>query len=630
MMIPLRPQRGALYREQVSRLISWGHWFTFFNILLALGISSRYILANPWPTTQYGVVYLFLSWIGHFSFVGFITYLVTLFPLSFVIPNQKLMRNVSVVISVLVLTILLLDTQIYHVFKFHINPTVWQLLLQEAQTKSELNWNFLFVVTPILFLIELLISSATWSMALKRKRKKRVIGNVISTTLVSCFLLSHLTYLVADAKLYEPIIAQRSNFPLSYPMTARSFLARHGWLDIEQYKNKAAQYASEEHIKYRLSYPLRPLHVVSDENKKNILWIVVSGLRFDMIQPNTMPFLSSYAENHQNFKQHIAGDNNNPASLFSLFYGVPAAYRSNFDVEGISPIFLDELQRQDYFLSAFTSYGLSEDIYKKSIFKSVRSINRKKTGQTEKSDAQTLNSMSDWLNSQKSGRPWFSYLNLNLPATLELPATYQGPFQPELTSNSPFATFTPENRDKLINRYKNAVRYTDDELQSLFVQLQEQGLEDNTIVVITSDHGMEFNDTNSNSWGSGTNYSTYQMHIPLIIGWPDKPAKQWDKLTTHYDLIPTLMKDALGVQNDVRDYSSGFDLFDPVQNHNWILAGTRTQYVIYEPQSITQFNRQGDFNIFTRKNYQLIDDARPDMSALLQVIKELSRFKDES
>ena len=45
---------------------------TFFNILLALVISGRYILANPWPETQLGVAYLILSWLGHFSFVGFI------------------------------------------------------------------------------------------------------------------------------------------------------------------------------------------------------------------------------------------------------------------------------------------------------------------------------------------------------------------------------------------------------------------------------------------------------------------------------------------------------------------------------------------------------------------------------
>lgn len=625
----LRPQPGVIYREQVSRLISWGHWFTFFNILLALAISSRYIFANPWPSTQLGVTYLFLSWIGHFSFVGFITYLVTLFPLSFAIPNQKIMRNCSVILAVLILTVLLLDTQIYHVFKFHINPTVWDLLLKEAQSKSELNWNFLFVVIPILFLLELLISNYTWKMQLRRKNKKRILGNIISTTLVSCFLLTHLSYLVADAKLYEPVISQRSNFPLSYPMTARTFLARHGWLDIEQYRSKAAQFAAEEHVKYRLIYPQQPLHVLPNEEKKNILFVVVSGLRADMVTPEVMPFLSAYASGNQNFRQHIAGDNDHSASVFSLFYGVPDAYHSNFDVEGISPIFLDELQRQDYILSAFSSIGLSSDIYKKSVFHAVRQITRKKSGLSEQSDDTTLLQWHEWLNKQKHDRQWFSYLNLTMPATLAIPNDFKGPFQPELDNNSPFTAFNQDNKAKLLNRYKNALRYIDEQLQDVIADIQERQVEENTVIVITSDHGMEFNETNNNNWGYATNYSEYQVHVPLIIGWPDKPAQEWDKLTTHYDLAPTLMSELLGVQNESKDYSSGLDLFS-TQNHNWVLLGNRQRYVVYEPKSIMQFNRQGEFNIFTRKNYQLLEDARPDMGALLQVMKELTRFKDES
>ena len=46
------------------------------------------------------------------------------------------------------------------------------------------------------------------------------------------FIATHLIYAWADAYLYRPITMQRSNFPLSYPMTARSFfLEKHGFLD---------------------------------------------------------------------------------------------------------------------------------------------------------------------------------------------------------------------------------------------------------------------------------------------------------------------------------------------------------------------------------------------------------------
>ncbi len=624
-MAILRPQSEAFQRDQVSRLISWGHWFTFFNILLALVISGRYILANPWPETQLGVAYLILSWLGHFSFVGFIAYLLTLFPLSFVIPNQKLMRNCSVVIAVVILTVLLLDTQIYHVFKFHINPTVWDLLLKETQSKSELNWNFLFIVIPVLFVLELVISNYTWKM--QQRRRKRVWGKVISTVLVSCFLLTHLTYIIADAKLYEPVIAQRANFPLSYPMTARSFLAKHGWLDLEQYRSKAAQVAEINSGKLRLIYPLEPLQVTEPENKFNILLVVVSGLRADMLQPDVMPFLSDFAGKNQQFMQHIAGDNMHEGSLFSLFYGLPEAYRTNFDMEGVAPLLIDELQRQDYTLSAFSSYGLNQNIYRKGIFHGVRQISRRKADLSAHSDQQTINGWQNWLARQTSERPWFSYLNITMPSTLAVPADYQGPFQPELVDSNPFAAFTPENHDKFINRYKNAVRYSDEQLQGIISALRDHQLAENTIVIITADRGLEFNETNTNSWGSGSNYSTYQMSVPFVVSWPGKKAQRYNNLTTHYDLTPTLLHDALGVENDDKSYSSGNNLFGGEQ-HDWLLLGNRQRYVIYEPNTITEFNRQGDFSIFTRKNYQSLDDSRPNMAVLLQVMNELSRFKD--
>ncbi|MFE8730978.1 sulfatase-like hydrolase/transferase, partial [Aeromonas hydrophila] len=75
--------------------------------------------------------------------------------------------------------------------------------------------------------------------------------------------------------------------------------------------------------------------------------------------------------------------------------------------------------------------------------------------------------------------------------------------------------YRPENLQKLENRYKNSVFYTDQLLEQMLSQLQQQGLSEQTIVVITSNHGQEFNETQSNSWGYGSNYSPYQVQVPL-------------------------------------------------------------------------------------------------------------------
>lgn len=52
------------YREKVSQMISWGHWFALFNILLALGLGSRYLFVTDWPASLLGRVYAFVSLLG--------------------------------------------------------------------------------------------------------------------------------------------------------------------------------------------------------------------------------------------------------------------------------------------------------------------------------------------------------------------------------------------------------------------------------------------------------------------------------------------------------------------------------------------------------------------------------------
>lgn len=79
------------YREKVSQMVSWGHWFALFNILLATLLGSRYLFVADWPTTLAGRIYSYLSIVGHFSFLVFATYLLILFPLTFIVMSQRLM-----------------------------------------------------------------------------------------------------------------------------------------------------------------------------------------------------------------------------------------------------------------------------------------------------------------------------------------------------------------------------------------------------------------------------------------------------------------------------------------------------------------------------------------------------------
>lgn len=87
-MVTYRPKYG----DKVSQMISWGHWFTLFNILLSLALSSRYLFISDWPDTLIGRIYAITSWLGHFSFLAFALYLLIVFPLTFVVMSQRLLR----------------------------------------------------------------------------------------------------------------------------------------------------------------------------------------------------------------------------------------------------------------------------------------------------------------------------------------------------------------------------------------------------------------------------------------------------------------------------------------------------------------------------------------------------------
>ena len=66
-------------RDKIARLISWGHWFTFINILLCLALGSLYIEASPSADTALSTLYGIVNWIGHFAFLPFVFFIILIF-----------------------------------------------------------------------------------------------------------------------------------------------------------------------------------------------------------------------------------------------------------------------------------------------------------------------------------------------------------------------------------------------------------------------------------------------------------------------------------------------------------------------------------------------------------------------
>lgn len=95
--------------------------------------------------------------------------------------------------------------------------------------------------------------------------------------------------------------------------------------------------------------------------------------------------------------------------------------------------------------------------------------------------------------------------------------------------------------DQIIDLYDGCVKNFDDELQRTLDYLEASGLANNTIVVVFSDHGMEFFE--HETWGQGNSaIGDFSARVPLIIA---DPRQQGERVSSQVvrtvDVAPTLL-----------------------------------------------------------------------------------------
>ncbi len=593
---------GNTYGERVSRLVGWGHWFAFFNIIAAMLVGTRYISQSPWPETLLGQFYLAVSWVGHFGFLVFALYLLVLFPLTFIVPSRKLFRLIAVCFATLGLTLLLIDTQAYQTINLHLTPVVWEVLFNDESSRVSSDLQHLFIVMPLIFMLQLGLSEWVWRK--QRKLSHKHIGRPFAALFFISFISSHLIYVWADAYFYNPITAQRANFPLSYPMTAKSFMEKHGLLDKEEYLKRLEE--NQEENAELVRYPLEPLEFNRRANPLNVLVVSVNNLRADALNKDWMPATYAFAEQNLNFTNHYSSSNDT-FGVFGLFYGLPSAYAPSIKTQGTKPIVIQTLTDKKYQFGLFSADNFSDPLYGESVFRGMNFTGIPLNAE-DSADIQTISAWSEWAKAQGKS-PWFSFIELT---TLNNFNAYER------------ATKNQSNEDTLKAGYKKSAQKADEELAALFTEIDALGIKDSTIVIITSNHGTEFNETNTNSWGANTNYSRYQLQVPMVIHWPGKIASEYQHRTSHLDLSVTLLQDLLGVSSNPNDFSSGRNLFDE-RARKWILAGDSRELALITQKDTTVIDKFGNYKLYD-SNYKRLKDENPTLPVLMQGLTELQRF----
>lgn len=576
------------YREKVSQMVSWGHWFALFNILLSLVIGSRYLFIADWPTTLAGRIYSYVSIIGHFSFLVFAAYLLILFPLTFIVGSQRLMRFLSVILATAGMTLLLIDSEVFTRFHLHLNPIVWQLVINPDENEMARDWQLMFISVPVILLLELVFATWSWQKLRSLTRRRRF-ARPLAAFLFIAFIASHVVYIWADANFYRPITMQRANLPLSYPMTARRFLEKHGLLDAQEYQRRLIEQGNPDAVS--VQYPLSELRYREMGTGQNVLLITVDGLNYSRFEKQ-MPALAGFAEQNISFTRHMSSGNTTDNGIFGLFYGISPSYMDGILSTRTPAALITALNQQGYQLGLFSSDGFTSPLYRQALLSdfSMPSVRTQ-------SDEQTATQWINWLGryAQEDNR-WFSWVSFN------------------------GTNIDDSNQQAFARKYSRAAGNVDDQINRVLNALRDSGKLDNTVVIITAGRGIPLSEEEETfDWSHG------HLQVPLVIHWPGTPAQRINALTDHTDLMTTLMQRLLHVSTPASEYSQGQDLFNPQRRHYWVTAADNDTLAITTPKKTLVLNNNGKYRTYNLRG-ERVKDEKPQLSLLLQVLTDEKRF----
>ncbi len=161
----------------------------------------------------------------------------------------------------------------------------------------------------------------------------------------------------------------------------------------------------------------------------------------------------------------------------------------------------------------------------------------------------------------KKDQPWFLYLGLidthvtwraKQPWLDKYDGGYKGRFEKEFGDDGPGGfpkDLTEREKDHVRALYDSNVSYQDDLVGKLIEKLQAWGIYDQTMLIITADHGDEQWEDGKIVGHARTQRETL-IHVPMVIHYPPMfPTGKIASGTEGIDIVPTLA-DALGVAID--------------------------------------------------------------------------------
>ncbi|WXL24849.1 sulfatase-like hydrolase/transferase [Ectopseudomonas mendocina] len=530
-------------------------------LLTALNLGRFYDLQSP-------------SWLLFYQLVLIGSYALMFIALPWLVCRLALKRipKVAPVLAVVLATFVHLalygDSLLWQLYGFHINGFVWNILTTPgglaalgASASTERDVALLVIGILLLQSLLLFVSSFIARLRIPLARMAWVIPLFFLATLGERF-----SYSISHFYGYSPVLENAQRTPFYQPLTMRRILEQQLGLERPQRLE-----VDGTELKGRLRYPQESLKIEAPSKPLNLVWLVAESWRADSLSPSVMPQTYAFAQNAQHYTRHYSGGNGTRIGMFSQFYGLAAnLWFPVLDARIGSPL-ISALQEQDYQIRLFTSARFTYPEFDKTLFVNVPrdQMFTDDKGPTWQRDRRNVERLLEFIDQRDPAKPFMTFMFFESPhANYDFPP--ESVIEPDYLPDFSYASMKLE-RDigGIHKRYINAVHHLDSQLSRVTKHLKENGLLDNTIVIITGDHGEEFME--KGRWGHNSTFVDEQIRVPLVLSVPGRAPYQETLRTSHVDLLPTLMP-LLGVKNPAQQYSIGYSLFNP-QPRRTLLAG---------------------------------------------------------
>lgn len=465
------------------------------------------------------------------------------------------------------LIFLVVDAIVFNGYKFHINLFLLQFLFVDFQglgLPTEMIAGGIVGALLIIGFATLLARLA----ASDNRWLARLSSFALAATLL-IFTLNQGIHAWADTYRRNEITQYTSYFPIYFPVGSRKTgqqLSRllPGLLPAEEGTGELAGNRQAQHVNYPLAAPSD----CAPGDQANIMFIVLESWQARSLTPETMPNLAELRKTAWDFKQHISGGNATVPGLFSLMFGLHASYYDAFRANPlVNPsVFTQTLNTLGYQSNVFTSVDLTRFSLQALFFPGIPAANvhlfnnRSSFDASDQATVEQLLASLDDKTRQNSRHFDFMFLTSSHFA-YEYPDEFRK-FTPLPEHEGANLLNKHTDPTPILNDYHNSLYYEDHLLGRIFAKLRQAGLWDKTWIVVLGDHAEEFNENGLGYWGHGSNFSRWQTQTPLLIKTPgQKTGQTRETLSTHQDIVPTLIEEALRCKGPAENYATGSNLF---------------------------------------------------------------------